>query len=458
MKKSILIGIILIGGILLLFPVETLAQVELTLQDCITIALRDNKELKAYGAQALSRGEEVRIARKEFLPSLKAEGEYTLHDESDRCIFSSNIFGPGFPPEDTEFSAENQNIHGFTLTIEQPLFTGGRLSHSLEKSKTAQKGSLFEVKRQRALLTSKVKSVFYEFMKERRCKEALERLIEAKRKRLSVLEDRYGQGYVQKEEIMQEETDIAFVNLDLGKSRDRESLAVSKLKQLLSYPEHEEITLKGDLLNGHLSVSLQETKEAALRNRDDLQVFLARMKAAQEDVAIARSRFYPQASFEGNYTRQNETNITRPKVWTLKAQIDWSLFEWGKTQAEVARAQVERQGVIHSHEALRQEIMLEVEDAWIAVREKEELIDAHEKKLKTAEYKIGIIRDKYSEGQVKLIDVIEMETEMVRAYNEYLIAIADLDIELARLESSTSIFHDDWFKRKEVYQPDQSRD
>lgn len=427
--------------------------VEMSLHDCISMALKNNKGLKTFEMDLASKCQDVKISQTHFLPSLRLEAEGMFRNKSDLFIFERDIFSKGIPLEDIESSIRNQNTYGINLIVEQPLFTGGYLTHSYKKSKIIDEQALYEVKRQRKLLVFKVKNTFYDFLKERSWRKALEKVIEAKKARISLSKKRYKEGYIKKEDILQMETDLAFVKLDLHKCKVREDLAHSRVKQLIYYEGDDEIFLKGEPINGLLTASLQEVKEAALHNREELEMSLLRTKAIGENIEITKSKFYPQASLRGSYTLQKETNISRPQIWALGVRVDWSIFEWGRVRAEVMKVEASKQRLVFQHEELQRDIMIEVEEAWRAVKEKEELVKAHEKKLKLAEYKMGLVRDRYSEGKVTVVEITEEETELIKSYSEYLVAISGFNRELAHLEASISFFHDEWISKKEIYQP-----
>jgi outer membrane protein len=432
--------------------------IELTLQDCLTMALKNNSGLKAVEEEAVSSQQEVNMALAEFFPSLGLESNYLFRNESDQFIFDHSAFAPGIPPGSIEYSVDNQNTYGLSLVFEQPLFTGGCLSHSFSRSKIERERALHEIERQRKWLAFRVKDTYYTLLGEQRCREMLEKVINTKKVRLNIMREQHNEGYIQSEDILQAETDLAFTKIDLRKSRDREALAQSRLTQLISCSAHDEISLSGEPVNGVLTISLEEAKEAALLHREEYKISLLGIETAEESVAIARSRFYPKASLTGRYTLQSETRVSRPQVWTLMAQINWSLFEWGKTRSELIKAEVMGKKAIHNHEELRQSIMIEVEEVWRTAKEAEELVRAHEKKLKTAEYRWGLVMGRYSEGEVKLVDLIEMETEMARSYAEYIGAITSLDSGLAHLEASLSTFRSEWFTMEESYHPDYEPD
>ena len=136
------------------------------------------------------------------------------------------------------------------------------------------------------------------------------------------------------------------------------------------------------------------------------------------------------------------------------AQIDWPIFEWGRTRFEVKRAEALKQKLQYEHEELEKTIMLEVEQAWRAVKENEKEVEAKEKRLVTAEYKLNQAMERYTERVIKLVDLIEAETDLIKAYNEYIATINDLNISLAYLELYSSSSMEKWLSANDIYRPD----
>ena len=180
----------------------------------------------------------------------------------------------------------------------------------------------------------------------------------------------------------------------------------------------------------------------------------ARALAAGEDISIAKGDFLPQISLEGKYTMQKETYVTRPDQWMLSLQLDWSLFEWNRTKAEVSKAKALMQKQQYEHEDLTKRIIFQAEESWRTVQEKSTEVNVKEKQLRTAEYSFKLAAEKYSEGAIKMVDFLNAEADLIKAYNEYLVAINDLNIALAELEIAASGSQESWFKRREIYKPD----
>ncbi|SPP99480.1 exported hypothetical protein [Candidatus Sulfobium mesophilum] len=427
---------------------------ELALQKCIDMALENNSGLKASKTELISSAEDVIISHASLLPSLKIKGAYALRDKSDAFITRADVFAPGIPPVDVEQSLENQNFYGASLIIDQPLFMGGQLTHSLSKSKILGEEAIYRVERQKKLLEFNVKKAFYAALKEQLYRKTLEKIVASKRERLRVVQELHNEGYAQKDDVLIAETDLAAAELELFKVKNAEDLALSRLKLLIYLKEDGEISLKENPVRGFLVVSLPEVKESAFAQREEIKISMRQIGAAGEDIEIAKSDFYPKASLQGSLTKQKETTITRPEVWMMTAQLDWAIFEWGKTKSSVKKAEAAKQKRQYEHEDLTKTVLLEAEEAWREVKEKEKEVEFHEKKLKTSESRFRTATERYAEKIIKLADLLETEADFAKGYNDYIISVNDLNISLARLEVATSTQNNGWFTAKELYQPD----
>jgi hypothetical protein len=197
----------------------------------------------------------------------------------------------------------------------------------------------------------------------------------------------------------------------------------------------------------------REIMESAHKVRDDLKISSSRIRTAEAEIEIAKSEWYPRATLQGRYSIQKETNITRPYAWMVITQMEWPIFEWGRTKAEVRKTEAASQRLRYEHDELERNISLELAEIINAIHEKEKEIKALEKLLKTIEYRLRLTVDNYEEGFSKLPDVIEAESELIRANNKYLAAMNELAIIIAQLEASSGL-QESWFRNEDVYRPD----
>lgn len=427
---------------------------ELRLEECLELALQNNNGLKATQEDLVAALEETVISRAGLLPALELEGGYSLLDQSERLIIDGDSFAAGIPPEDVEVPVDNENFYKVDLSLKQSLFTGGRLTHIHRRARRLEEKNRQQLKRREREILRDVELAFHEALNARLYTEMVGKAVEAKQERLRILKELKREGYVGKEDLLQQETDLLFTELKLVKGANREQLARRRLVHLMAYEgDPEQLVLSATSFNAVLTMPLDDALTAAEQYREDLGAAATQIDIMGEEVTIARSGYYPQVSLAGKYTRQKETNLTREDVWSVAAQLEWPLFEWGRTRAEVRQKKAQKRQAAYQRRELENAVRLEAEQAWRTVKEGEKAILAHHKQLLASEYGWGLTAERYAAGKVKLADLIDSEAELLKAYHEYLMAINDLHAGLACLEAAVSRSLAPWLLPADMYAP-----
>lgn len=425
----------------------------LSLEECIARAIKENRSLKSVEMESAAAAESVPAARAALLPSVRMRAFYTLVDRPGRLIVDKNTFGNNLPTENVDITTNDQDFYSLGVSVDQPVFTGGRLTHSFRKAKTESAEAKLQEESEREKLVFMVKQGFYDAMNARLQREIAEKVAVAKKERLRVLTELNLEGYVPREDVLRQDADVAFAELEITRGVNREQLSLSNLKQLINYTDQGDLQLHGMPGAVALVVSLEDVKKYAVANAKELKVAGTRIKGAEEDISIARSSYYPQVSVQGSYMRQRETNITRDNMWLFTANLDWPIFEWGKTTAEIRQKAARKQKLQYIHEERVLSTSLEVERAWRRVRELEQGLGAHEKRVRAVEYMAEQMAERHAEGTVKLAEVIEAESHFLKEFNEYLAVANDLNSAVAALEQAGSGALPEWFETKSLYIP-----
>lgn len=438
----------------LLLAASTAAAAELSLEECIEMAIRNNSGLKATGTGITVAEADVEIAKAKMLPSLRISGGYTLLDKSDRTTLLRDALAPGVPAIDAPLSTDNRETYGASLIVEQPIFRGGELLHNVYRNEIFADISRKHTDRHKTLLTSEVKRTYYESVREQRIKKSIQKIIESKKERMRVISLLMKEGYAKVEDFLTAETDLSASELELSRTINREELALSRLSRLIYSEQAAQPVVADKPQYNTLAVTLEQIRTTALANRQDIKISEARIKAADEEISIAQSGFYPKASIDGRYTRQKETLSIRPEVWSFNARVDWYLFEWGRTKSEVAKAKALKQRAEYELDEAKRTASLEAETAWRTIKDREREVDHAAKRVATSEYTLKRSMERFAERTIMLADLIEMESAMLKDYQDYLAAIDNLLISHAQLEAALSFTDTSWFVQREIYTPD----
>jgi outer membrane protein TolC len=426
---------------------------ELSLEECLSLAIQNDRNLKAHQANEQARSEDVNIAVKSFFPTLKLTSEYSLLDRPNRLIIDANSFGSGMPAQDVHLYGDRR-FKTTSLILEQPLYTGGKLVQNLKKSKNMEEQARLSTLRQQTLLKRDTGELFFRALNQKLQREIHEKTLQARRERLRVIKELQTEGYIKAEDVLQQEAELAFAEAELYRFQSREKVSLNQLQNALYLDPATELTLKAADSYQSLIPEAQKLKNSALSFRKDYLVMQQQINAAEADIKTTQSKLYPQVSLYGNYTRQDENNLDLDEIWATGARLEWSIFEWGKNLAEIRRAKAEKERLQYQQENFAQSIKSESDDLWAVLLETEKITAAWHIKTRAGEMMLTRSLEEFAEGRCTLADVLELEAEFITSYNNYLSAINNQGIALLRLQAAVAAPLDEYLVSKSFYRPD----
>lgn len=410
----------------------------LTLQECINLALKNNDSIHASLSDLELHKQETKISHSELFPKLKSNFQYTAFDRAPSLVIEKNAFAPGIPASNAELPAGKRSTYAFTIGIEQPLFTGGYLISHYKRNIMQEKASEVGVANTKNMIILQVKLAYYDVLKASRVKEIKEQALKSKEEFRRVVEEQQKAGLVNNEALKLVESDLSTQKLELLKAENAVTIKNTALKNLIGIDPEEEILLAEELKNKKLVIGISESKGIALKNRKDLTALHYMTKSAKREIKMAESSYLPRSSVAGSYTRQRETPLTNPDLWTLMLTVDWDIFEWGKTKANVKRSKAKHRKLISEYNLFKKDIMLEVEENWLEVKEAEAGVSAAEDRLIHAKEHYKNVVLKYRENLLRTAEMLEAETYLIQSQNLYINSVYDLTQAIAIFEFSVS--------------------
>jgi cell division septation protein DedD len=241
-----------------------------------------------------------------------------------------------------------------------------------------------------------------------------------------------------------------FAKSDRLKAEQAYQNALDDLSAMLG--TEESIVVVEPKLYATLSPEFEILGGVVAKKRKDLKRLGAQISAADKNVQVARSVYYPQLNLEASYLNQRETNITEPDIWEAGIRLEWSLFEAGKTDAEVAKAKAESLRLKHLRKDLERSADNEIKTALRLVRENEALVEAHQLQLLATEQEHTYQLELYHAGKRKKLDVLTSRVRLATENARYRVSINHLRTSLVALETALSMPIDGQLTPKEPHQ------
>ncbi|HDL18792.1 MAG TPA: TolC family protein [Bacteroidetes bacterium] len=182
----------------------------------------------------------------------------------------------------------------------------------------------------------------------------------------------------------------------------------------------------------------QALVEEAYKKRPELRKIENQLQAQRSFIRLAKADYYPTVSLDGNYNFSGNKVSQLYRSNYIGISVSLPLFSGFSRPARVAQEKLQLQVLEQQTASLRQQISLEVWNAFLALKEVKELIVNTQVFLKDAQENSDISEGEYKEGVGSMLDVLDAETTFVAAQQRYIEALADYKIAQMVLQRAVS--------------------
>ncbi len=391
----------------------------LTLNECIDIAFRRNPSILAamYGVD-VSRSR-VGEARSSYYPQLSASAAY------DRIQPVSFATSTTTYEQYTGSVSLNQNIYDF-----------GRTSSQVDISKYNLVSARSDLNTTQDTIILSVKQAYYGVLQAKRNRDVAADVIKQFQLHLDQAKGFYAVGTNAKIDVIKAEVDLSNAQLSLINAENALKIAWVTLNNAMGTPDPPEYTIEDNLSFQKYAITLEEATARAFENRPDLKSTIAKRQAADENVSFARSNYYPSLSGVANYNWIGETTSSMEHGWNAGVVLTVPLFSGFLTQQQVAEAKSSLYTLRANEESLRQQILLDVRQAYLNLQAAEASIATAELASKQAKENLDLANGRYAAGVGSPIEVSDAFATYVTAQASYTTALANYKTAQASIEKA----------------------
>lgn len=389
------------------------APLVLTFEEALARAMRDNESLKVTQEQVRESQMRVTEAKTNFLPDLTLTYLYTPAQRFPMIRIPAGVFGP----EEQTFSAGFTRENILQLQLDQPLYTGGRLSNTYGLQASALDASNLTLERARQDLQYRVVETFYAALMQQQGVRVAEEQIALAQKQLELAQARFEAGSVARLDVLQAEVELANARARRIQAVAAVETAHQALRTVLSLPQNTPLQLQGTLDERPIEVT-REALDQALPSRPDLRAFTARRDMATHSMAIASSEWKPSLSFTGNMQYQ-EDGIDRllnaeNQSYTFGLAVRVPLFAAPGAAARRGIAMAQAKQAEHGLEAATDNARLELESAWTELTAADEVVRTQEKALELARESVAIAQVSYENGVITSAELTDAQVRLLQ--------------------------------------------
>lgn len=397
----------------------------LTLDECISIALKENSGVKLSDYSIAGAERDKKEAFTRFLPKLSGKASYYRIDE----VPTTDIPGFGSVP-----IGDKETID-LSIDVTQPLFTGGRIASGYAIAKRAYDSAQKEGALMRKEIVREVTQNYFQVLKAKKLQEISMSSRDLISSHLDDVTAFFEAGMVSKNDVLETKVSLSNAKSILIKASNGYELAKSGLNFTLNRDVNAPIDLiDTDESVEPFSMTLKECMEKALGSREELGIIENAKSINESLINIEKSAHYPQLYFIGSYKESGDKMPLDNRYYSGLFTMELDIFSWGEKSHRIASKRIELRKVRENEVILKRSIQLEVKAAYLRLNQAFDEINATKQAGEQAEENYRIYDEKFKVNAATSTDVLDAENLILRSKINYYQALYNYHIAKANLK------------------------
>lgn len=467
---------ILTGWLLVAVCTVQAQPMELSIEECRALAVRNNKELRIADEKEQAAYHRRKAAFTNYLPKISAAGAY-LRTSDELSLLSDGQkntlshlgtnasgqlqgllqqypslgeqLGPFAGPIAGGLDAvgaglvdalrtDTRNMTVASVMLTQPVYMGGKIAAYNKITRFAEQIARSQHDQQLQEVILEVDRTYWQIVSLQSKKRLAESYLELVRRLDGDVEHLIEAGMATKADglsikVKVNEAEVTLIQVDNG-------LALSKmlLCQLCGLELSAEIRLRDEASEMLPEAALSDAAdvETALENRPELRSLDMAQRIGKHKVTVARSEFLPSVALTGGYLTSNPslTNGFQKKfngMWNVGVVVKVPILTWGERHHKVQAARREAAIATYQFEEAAEKIELQVTQSRQKIQEATERYAAASRSQTEADENLRCATLGMQEGVIPVSNVLEAQTAWLAAHSEQL--TARIDVMLADL-------------------------
>jgi len=421
-----------------------------TLQQCIDTALQRRPDLKSSEAQVRAARAVIGESMAAYYPQVSFSSTVQRSGGPDRVSVAQGSNSTGIPNSTTFNTITNTTVSSLTntnidtLTVSQYITDFGKTPGLVTASRESYMASVYDLITLKHNIVNSVKKSYYNCI-------AAQELLKAKEENVAVSETHlkqsqafYDVGRRSKIEVTKSEVDLAQARLDLINADNGYKVSRVTVINAMGLDQIVLFRLARDLTLPEVRFTLDSLLKIAYAHRPELLKSDAQIGAQKGRLAAALAGYYPTITGNAQYNWRG-SDYPLERYWQLGVTLTLPITDGNLTLNRVKESRALYDSLVSTRDRLRQNIALELEQAFLAMKASRQKITVSETSLRQAEenfklaqgrYDVGVGSNlEFSDAQVLLL---QAKTDHITALVQYFNAVADLEksmgIELKALE------------------------
>lgn len=408
-------------------------QLELTVDDSVTIAFDNNKIIKEYEADYKNAVWQRHQARRMHGP--------TVNWNSKAVRMGGTYYN----------SNHVHDVFSNTASLTMPIYTGGQLEGAIKAADLGMTASELGLELAKQNIKYKTLATYYRTLQARNQIQVAQETVDALNEHLRNVQLKFDVGAVARKDLLASQVQLAAAEQGLTDAQNYYDVSMAALNKVLGMPHDTVLILKDDLSYIPYEINMADCLDFARANRPDILLSEYKVAIADAKLTQARAGYLPTVSlaasknwagedpFSGSDT---DLRFAKDNNWTAGVIVSWNIWDNQQTAAKINMAEAGIEKAEASREDVEETSDVEVRTAFLNLKSAEKNIATTKVAVEKAREDYRIARVSYESGVGTNLDVMDAQEKLTQAETNYYTAMYKYNTSKADLDRAMGIMVD----------------
>ena len=419
----------------------------LTISDAMQLADKQNPRIKAALSQVSAADHRITQAESGFLPQVFFTETFS-HTNNPLWAFGNRLNQETITQADFDPARLNHpdplNNFNSALSVEWPVYQGGQTRIGVNQAKLDRQAQDLFLTRTRQEVIALAATAYTGLVLAYHHLDVIHKSLETASVHLEMIRKRYENGLAVKSDLLRTQVHIAELDQDRIQAESRISMAIAALNASMGAPGDSNWRLATGLVKGEpVPGPIDDWISLSQSRRPDMQYLLLQEQIAEDEIQKSRAAHLPNINLIGSYELNSQDFRNSGDSYTVGAMMRVNLYSGDRisaktreSEAMLSRIRAMRNDTAAGIEVQTRQAFLQAQSAWNRISVAEAAVSQSEEGLR-------IVRDRYENGLLTLVSLLDAEVALQSAHNnryrslhDYLAARIQLSLATGTLDTN----------------------
>ena len=411
-------------SVLALF-VSSLGAQELKLEDAIRLAIENNRQLATAKLEVAKAGEQIAALHTNLFPALHVSAdlsqqlrpiEYTI-ERGQLGDYAST--GP-LPSNDVKLSTPLQPTGTIMARVAQPLSGIYKVRLNLKALDLSKRIDQEKVRATAQDVVRDTKKLYYQIQQTESSLHVAHETLALYRELERLTGDYVLRQVALEPDHLEAQTRLSRAEQEQLTLEDEQANLKEQLNQLLGRDVLSEFTVTPIVETAQLPVDLVAARARALEQRPELREAQLRVQHAEQQVRIKKADYIPDVNAEFNALKLlNYSSFLPGQTASVGVTLSWDPVDWGRRKHQIAETKYSLNQSMSAEQDARSKIIVEVDAKYRQMRQVQSQFRVARLSQRTALEQLRVTKARYAREAVLLKEVLQVETNLEQANDDY---------------------------------------